>query len=99
MNDDFGLTQIYEGYAKITGMNDPKTSWTLGYAGIIGFMFEIIAALAVIMLVWAGYQYLTAYGDEEKAGKAKKTILYSLLGVVISLSAFTLIKMLGTLIK
>jgi len=40
-------------------------------------------ALCVIMILWGGLQYVTSAGDPGKATKAKKTIVYSIIGLII----------------
>jgi hypothetical protein len=49
---------------------------------------KIIAIpVGVIMIIISGIQYMTAGGNEEKATKAKKTILYTIIGVAIVIAA------------
>lgn len=54
---------------------------------ILGFFFGIIAAVAVIMLIIASINFATAGSDAEKISRSKRTILYSLIGLTIALSA------------
>jgi hypothetical protein len=39
--------------------------------------------LAVIMLIFAGFRYVTSAGNTETIGKAKNTILFAIIGLVI----------------
>ena len=48
-------------------------------------MFYIILIVAVLMLVWAAYLYLT--GSDENIEKAKKIILYSVIALVVAFVA------------
>ena len=57
------------------------------------FMFFIAAGLAIIVIVWAGIMYMVA-GGEEKATKAKKTLLYGLIGAAIVFSSGFIINLL-----
>ncbi|MFH0776186.1 MAG: pilin [Patescibacteria group bacterium] len=50
------------------------------------------AALAVVFLVLGGYQYLTAIGNEEKIKSAHKTIIWSLVGLMLALFAFAIVQ-------
>ena len=43
--------------------------------------------IAVIMIIWGGIQYMTAGGDPEKAGKARKMIINGLIGFAIVFAA------------
>ena len=73
---------------------DVKPGGSLG--DIVGFIQTVggwlvfaAGALAVVFLVVGGIQYMASAGNAEKAAAAKKTILYSLIGVaVIALSYF-----------
>lgn len=54
-----------------------------------GWLVFAAGALAVVFLVIGGIQYMASAGNAEKAAAAKKTIIYSLIGVaVIALSYF-----------
>lgn len=54
---------------------------------ILGWMFTIFMVLAVIMIIWAAFVYLTAGGDEEKVGKAKNMLIYAVVAIVVALLA------------
>lgn len=48
----------------------------------------ILGVIAVIMILYGAFLYLTAGGDEEKTGRAKKTLLYGAVGVLIIILAY-----------
>jgi len=54
---------------------------------IVNFLFYLAIAITPIMLVIAGFYYLTAAGEPEKINTAKRIILYTLVGLVIVISA------------
>ena len=54
---------------------------------IINLLFYLAIAITPIMLIMAGFYYLTAAGEPEKINTAKKIILYTLIGLVIVISA------------
>ena len=54
---------------------------------ITSWMFYILMFLAVLMLIWAAYVYLTAGGDEEKIGKAKSIIIGAVIALVVAFLA------------
>lgn len=53
---------------------------------IIDFLKIIVIPLATIMIIVSGIQYLTSAGNEERASKAKKTMLYAVIGLAIVLA-------------
>ncbi len=54
---------------------------------IIGILIFIVGAISVIMVIIGSYQYIFSGGDSQKASSARGTILYALIGVVVSISA------------
>ncbi|MEX0888185.1 MAG: hypothetical protein WDZ67_02310 [Patescibacteria group bacterium] len=67
---------------------------------IINYLLSIGAAVSFIMLVYGGFQYMIAGGDEKAITVAKNTITYAVLGLVIILGAILIVNsILGTLIK
>ncbi len=54
---------------------------------ILSITFGIIAAIAVLIIVVAGFKYVTSEGKSENTARARETIIYAVVGLVISLSA------------
>jgi uncharacterized membrane protein YjgN (DUF898 family) len=52
------------------------------------------ALFAVGAIVFSGIQYNTAYGDDEKVKKAKNTVIYAVIGLLLLLLAFPLVDIL-----
>jgi TRAP-type C4-dicarboxylate transport system permease small subunit len=50
--------------------------------------YLIIGMLAVVFVIIGGIQYVTSSGDPSATAKAKNTILYAIVGIVLALSAF-----------
>lgn len=50
---------------------------------IFSVAYGVAGILAVLFLIWGGSQYILAAGDPQKAAKARKTIIYSLVGLVL----------------
>lgn len=58
-------------------------------ATIINYISIFVGVIAVIMIIVGGLQYITSGGDSGKVGKAKTTIIYALVGlVVVALAQF-----------
>ena len=47
----------------------------------------VVGIAAVIMIIIAGFKYITSGGDPNGVNSAKNTILYAVIGLVIALSA------------
>jgi len=54
---------------------------------ITGLLKVIVIPLGIIMIIIGGIQYMTSAGNEEKTNKAKKTILWAIIGIAIIISA------------
>ena len=58
---------------------------------IIALMIQYVTVLAVLAVMLWGLMYLLALWDEEKAKKAKNIIIWSLVWVFLSVSAWSII--------
>ena len=57
---------------------------------IMNIAFGVIGLIAVIIITLAGFSYITSSGEPEKTAKAKDTILYALIGVVVAVLGATI---------
>lgn len=53
----------------------------------LAIVFGVGAAVSLVSIMIAAFNFVTAATDSEKISRAKKTILFSLIGLVITLSA------------
>ena len=51
----------------------------------------IVGIIAVVMLIVGGIKYLVSGGDAKKVTDAKNTVLYAIIGLVISFLAFAIV--------
>ena len=58
----------------------------------IQFAVRVIALVAVVYLIIAGFNYIISRGEEDKAEKAQKAIIYALVGLVVAFVAPFLVK-------
>jgi hypothetical protein len=61
-------------------------------AHIINWLSAIIGVVAVIMIIWGGFKYITSGGSEQSVSSAKKTILFALIGLIIVALAQLIVK-------
>jgi L-asparagine transporter-like permease len=69
----------------------------LNNADLIGIVFKAIqfvlaflGVVAVVVIIIGGFMWMTAGGNEEKVGKAKKTLIQGLIGLIIVLLAYAI---------
>lgn len=58
---------------------------------VINTILGIIGMVSVIMLIIGGINFVISQGDTAKVTKARNTILYSIIGLVVSLLAFAIV--------
>jgi len=54
---------------------------------VIRLAFGFAGAIAVLMVTIAGFKYVLSQGNPQETAKAKNTILYALIGLVVCLIA------------
>ncbi len=71
--------------------------WAKFMANIIWEFIQIVAVFAVFALIFSWIMYLLSAWEEEKATKAKKWIIWSLVWVFVSISAWWIINFLNNI--
>jgi len=58
---------------------------------IVNVLLFIVGTISVIMIIFGGVRYATSTGDKGKVDNAKNTIIYAVVGLVVSMIAFALV--------
>jgi high-affinity K+ transport system ATPase subunit B len=58
---------------------------------VLSIIFAAFGGVALIVIVLAGLRYTISQGDPSAVTKAKNTIIYAFVGLIISLMAFTIV--------
>ena len=67
---------------------------------ILNAIIGVLGIVAVIFIIVGGVNYMTSAGDSAKAKKAKDTILYAVIGLVVCVLAFAIVNfVIGTILK
>ncbi len=74
----------------ISGLPTTKAS-NLTLNDVLGVVFYIIGSLTVLMIVIGGIMLITSEGNPQKVANARKTIIYTIVGGIITASATTII--------
>ena len=85
-----GDGNVSQEYKEEIGCDNDRTAPGVA-VGIINAVTGVVGIIAVLMIVIGGINYATSAGEPSKAKKAKDTILYSAIGLVVALLAFTLV--------
>lgn len=58
---------------------------------VISFMLAIAGFIAIGFIIFSGYLLITAQGNEQQIEQGKKSLINSILGLIIALSAYIII--------
>ena len=58
---------------------------------IINVIIGVIGFIAVIVIILGGVQYTTSAGEASKVKKAKDTIMYGVVGLIVALLAYSIV--------
>lgn len=72
-----------------TGLSD-KVSLAEVISTIIKAVLSFLGVILVILLIYGGFLWMTAAGNEESIAKAKKIIISAFIGLTIVLSAYVI---------
>lgn len=78
-----------------SGMDTLKTETGLGdkspkaiVASVIKILLGFLGMISVIIILWGGFKWMTAGGNEDGVTEAKKIITAGIIGLVIILAAY-----------
>jgi len=66
---------------------DPKEA----AVNIVRYLMTFLGIIAVIVILYGGFLWLTAGGNEDRVGSAKKTIIAGCIGLVIIIAAYAIV--------
>ena len=70
---------------------EPDSSLMPTVTTIINLIIGVLGIAAVAVVVLGGVQYVTSTGDPGKTKKAKDTILYGIIGLIVAALAFAIV--------
>ncbi|MFH1232593.1 MAG: hypothetical protein V1651_01860 [Patescibacteria group bacterium] len=57
---------------------------------IINVVLSLLGVIFLVLIIYAGFNWMTAAGDEKKVETAKGTITTAIIGLIVVLAAFTI---------
>jgi len=73
-------------------VTDGKAAVSSTVQNVIDILFYVIGVIAVIMIIVGGIKYVTSNGDSSALTSAKNTILYAIVGLVVALLSYGIVK-------
>ena len=65
---------------------------------LLTLALSIVGLVAVLFVIYGGFKYITSGGEEEKSHEARATVINALIGLVLALLAFTLVRIIAAAI-
>lgn len=81
-------------YGRATGLGTEDVRFTV--AMIIRVALGLLGIISTVIIIYAGFTWMTAGGNEEQAGKARKILISAVIGLAIIMSAYSIVRFLGT---
>ncbi len=76
---------------EVNQVGDGEDNLVGSVTGILNAVIAVLGLVAVIVIIIGGINYMTSSGDAGKVKKAKDTILYGVVGLVICVLAFAIV--------
>jgi hypothetical protein len=73
-----------------SGMATGSFSTLLTY--VVNFILSILGILGIVGIAVAGVLYITSGGDEKRTENAKKWMLYSIVGIIVAILGYVIVK-------
>jgi len=58
---------------------------------IASYLVGIAGTISVVMVMWGGYQWIMGGVSEDQKSKAKKTLFYAIIGLIITLLSWVIV--------
>jgi amino acid transporter len=79
-----GLITANPGNGSCKKINDDGTTTANNIVSdVVNLLSAIVGVLAVIMIIYAGFRYVSSGGSDEAVKGAKNTIIYAIVGLVV----------------
>ncbi|MBR3176414.1 hypothetical protein IKF25_00365 [Candidatus Saccharibacteria bacterium] len=77
--------------AKASGMPSELVGVNGVFTKITNTVLYAVGIISVIMLIYGGLRYVVSGGDSKKVTDAKNTIMYAIIGLIISILAYAIV--------
>ncbi len=74
------------GHAEMTGIKDKTPAEVIGLA--VNGLLAFLGVIFLILMIYGGYQWMTAAGNEQQVEKAKNIIRDAIIGLIVVLAAY-----------
>lgn len=83
-------------FAQSVEVGAPKVNLDSAVGKVTNFLVFLAGALSVIFILYGAFQYVISGGNPDATKRAKDTILYALIGVLVSAIAYAAVNFIFT---
>jgi len=87
---------LYNPIEATTGNGLPDEMMVSLISTILDTVYKIVVGLSLIFIVIGGIMYMVSSGNDEKMAKAKKIVIYAIMGLAIAVGAAIFLKEIAT---
>lgn len=69
---------------------DPDTEIATMIGIVISAFFGLLGVIFISLTIYAGYNYMTAQGEDEKVNKALATLRQAIIGLIITIGSYAI---------
>lgn len=85
--DPFGFDYADDLGLENTDVTDPRDM----AVNIVQFLMTFLGIIAVVIILYGGFLWMTAAGNEDKVATAKKVIIAGAIGLAVIISAYVIV--------
>ncbi|MBP6855758.1 MAG: hypothetical protein KBC26_02175 [Candidatus Pacebacteria bacterium] len=78
------------------GVQNANLTSVGGWVGVlitvIRWLYHILFVVAVLMIIWAAFLFVTSKGDPKKTDVAKNMIKYAIIGMIVALLSYVIVQ-------
>ncbi|MGE5041629.1 MAG: pilin [Candidatus Levyibacteriota bacterium] len=78
-----------------TGVAKLSCIWVV-IQNVINAALILSGVVAIFLILWSGFQYVTSNGDKEKVDSARKRLTWAIIGLVFILCSFVLLRLISS---
>lgn len=95
--EDICSSSISEELKEIAGCKTTQRADTV-VNSVIQIAIGMIGLLAVLVMIYGGFMFLTSTGDASKVAKGKNILIYGLVGLIVAIMAFAIVSFVGAMV-
>lgn len=98
INDFRNFSVVYAAYGSLNP-NDSDTSIGAIIVRALNYLLPLLGGVALVMVIYGGVLFITSSGDPEKLTKAKQTLLWAIIGIIIIVLSYAIVVSLSKVIE